>query len=577
MTKLWNAVISTGATLAGVALLALGAQAQTNCNASTGPDIIVGDLQDIANYTGQTISGVSYDAVSFGTYSCNIGTTWCNWIAGTNQHPVIDNNLYKFKVVNGAGRFEQIGMSWLKHGFYALSMNLCCTGCQATDGTHLGVHCSDPYTATRNGGQSGAGPRWQVNAATGVFTYPPANPSYSGSVARRCRVATSDLEPSSASVLYFGEAQYITQDDAAAGNNMNNCSYRPVSVTGSGTAWTFALNGPTVRESPAILAWKAADPAVQIQNVDFAGDGRMVFGYKATSIGAGLWHYEYAVFNMNSDASLGAFSIPVGNANITNIGFHDVTYHDGDGINNVDFDSTDWTSSISGGVLSWSTVPYSQNQNANALRWGTMYNFRFDADLPPITSQAGLTTFKTSSTVAAAADAPGGLPGGPMVSFCDPASAGVMGCPCNNPALFPGQGCDNSSSTGGAILAATGNASLTLDTVVFSTSAEKPTATSILLQGNASNPTGAAFGQGVRCVAGSLKRLYTKNAVSGAITAPASGDASVSARSAALGDVIVGGTHRYYQVYYRDPTVLGGCASSATFNVTQGFDVTWNP
>lgn len=26
---------------------------------------------------------------------------------------------------------------------------------------------------------------------------------------------------------------------------------------------------------------------------------------------------------------------------------------------------------------------FAQNQNANAIRWGTLYNFRFDADQPP--------------------------------------------------------------------------------------------------------------------------------------------------------------------------------------------------
>ena len=576
MTKIWNGVLGTGATVAALFTFALGANAQTNCNASTGPDIIVGDLQDIANYTGQTISGVSYDAVSFGTYSCNIGTTWCNWFAGTNQHPVIDNNLYKYKLVNGAGQFQQIGMSWLKHGFFALSNTLCCSGCQSTDGTHLGVHCSDPYTASRNGGQSGAGPRWQVNAASGVFTYPPANPSYSGSVARRCRVATSDLEPSSGSVLYFGEAQYVTQDDATAGNKNNNCSYRGVSVSGSGTAWTFSLSGNTVRELPAIAAWQATDANVQLHNVDISGDGRVVVGHRVTPLGGNLWHYEYAVFNMNSDLSIGGFSVPVGTANISNIGFHDVDYHDGDGPGNVNFDGTDWVGSVSNGILTWATTPYSTNQSANAIRWGTMYNFRFDADVQPSLSQVALSTFKSVSSLAVLADAPSGMPGGPIVSFCDPGSAGILACPCNNPAVFPGQGCDNSSLTGGSMLMGSGNASLTIDTVVFQTMGEKPTATSIVLQGNAVS-SGAVFGQGVRCAAGSLKRLYTKTAVGGAITAPQVGDAPVSIQSAFLGDMITPGGHRYYQVYYRDPTVVGGCPATSTFNVTQALDVTWNP
>ena len=580
MTKIWKAVLGTGSTLAGVAMLSLGAQAQTNCNASTGPDIIVGDLQDVANYASQTIGSVTYDAVSFGTYSCNIGTVWCNWIAGTNQHPVIDNNLYKYKLTNGAGHFEQIGMSWLKHGFYALSNNLCCSGCQGTDGTHLGVHCSDPYTATRNGGQAGAGPRWQVNAATGVFTYPPANPSYSGSVARRCRVDTADLEASSSSVQFFGEAQYVTQDDATAGNKNNNCSYRAVGVTGSGTSWNFALSsaiGNTVRESPAIMAWQAVDPTVQIANLDISGDGRVVVGMSATALAGGLWHYEYNVFNMNSDLSIGSFGVPVGTASITNIGFHDVGYHDGDGTNNVDFDGTDWASSTSGGVLTWATTPYSQNTDANAIRWGTMYTFRFDADVGPSLSSIALGTFKSVSTLSVNLNAPAGMPGGAMTTFCDPGAIGVMGCPCSNPPVFPGMGCDNSSTTGGAALSAIGNASLTIDTVVFSTMGEKPTATSIVLQGSSMLSAGTQFGQGVRCAGGSLKRLYTKTAAGGTITAPQPGDIPVSLQSALLGDMIPAGAHRYYQVYYRDPNVLGGCSASATFNVTQAFDVTWNP
>ena len=120
-----------------------------------------------------------------------------------------------------------------------------------------------------------------------------------------------------------------------------------------------------------------------------------------------------------------------------------------------------------------------------------------------------------------------------------------------------------------------GNASLSADTVVFTTAGEKPTAVSIVLQGTQSAASGAVFGMGVRCAAGSLKRLYTKAASGGSITAPQAGDPSVSARSAALGDPISPGSVRYYQVYYRDPTLLGGCPPASTFNITQGLQITW--
>jgi len=70
-------------------------------------------------------------------------------------------------------------------------------------------------------------------------------------------------------------------------------------------------------------------------------------------------------------------------------------------------------------------------------------------------------------------------------------------------------------------------------------------------------------------------RLYTMTAAAGSIVAPGIGDPSVSARSAALGDTIVAGQTRWYLVYYRDPSVLGGCPASSTFNATQGQAISW--
>jgi hypothetical protein len=172
---------------------------------------------------------------------------------------------------------------------------------------------------------------------------------------------------------------------------------------------------------------------------------------------------------------------------------------------------------------------------------------------------------------------PGNPPscGTPATSICEPGSAGVMTCPCSNPPAGSGRGCDNSASTGGAHLAAAGNASLSSDTLVFTTSGETPTATSIVLQGDNVSPSGSVFAQGVRCIDGTLLRLYLKHAVGGSITAPQAADPTVHARSAALGDTIGAGTHRYYGVYYRDPTVVGGCPANSTYNITQQLSVLW--
>jgi hypothetical protein len=154
---------------------------------------------------------------------------------------------------------------------------------------------------------------------------------------------------------------------------------------------------------------------------------------------------------------------------------------------------------------------------------------------------------------------------------------GVGSCPCSNNPPTAGRGCENSSTTGGASADGHGNASIAADTAYFTTFGEKPTATSILSQGSALLAAGTNFGQGRRCAGGTLKRLYTKTASGGSITAPSGGDPSIHTRSATLGDPLSPGSVRYYYVYYRDPTVLGGCSATATFNSTDTVQVVWRP
>jgi hypothetical protein len=114
-----------------------------------------------------------------------------------------------------------------------------------------------------------------------------------------------------------------------------------------------------------------------------------------------------------------------------------------------------------------------------------------------------------------------------------------------------------------------------VDTVHFTCSGERPTATSVLLSASARvNP--AHYGDGLRCFAGTVKRLYTHNAVGGVVTMPQGSDVSVSARSAASGDPIPLGSTRNYQVYYRDPsTTFCPSPSGSTFNISNAIAVAW--
>lgn len=155
--------------------------------------------------------------------------------------------------------------------------------------------------------------------------------------------------------------------------------------------------------------------------------------------------------------------------------------------------------------------------------------------------------------------------------FCFGDGSGA-GCPCLNLGE-PGHGCENSSSTGGALLRATG--SVAADDVVLIASGERPTALSVFLQGTASvGPL--IFGDGLRCAGGTLKRLYSKNAVGGTASAPGPSDLSIRARSAALGDTIPDGATRYYQTYYRD-AIAGFCPPPRgnLWNVTNGLSIRW--
>jgi len=167
---------------------------------------------------------------------------------------------------------------------------------------------------------------------------------------------------------------------------------------------------------------------------------------------------------------------------------------------------------------------------------------------------------------------------GPVGSTsCDPGANGVLACPCSNPPSGPGRGCDNSFVTGGASITANGVASLQADTVVLTTSNQTPNGTSIVLQGTSTISAGLAFGMGVRCVGGTLKRLYVETGSGGGITVPKGSWSGVSARSASLGDTISSGTYRHYLVYYRDPVLLNGCGLPNTFNSTNSLSILWNP
>lgn len=348
--------------------------------AAAGPDIIVADVAP-----GQVIRYATLNnrtAYAIGTTACNIGDMEANWFSTTNQHPVIATALYRLK----GGQFTQIGMSWLKHGFATEnSERPGCGTCIPTDGDTLGVGCADTYTAQLNGIQQLLGPRRVVNATSGQFPYPFASPPPTTTLDRRLIVNNKDLNPAQNSgALYFFEALYIAADEAQFGNTANNASWRRAAVTTGQGGFDLVTVGFTVREQPAIFAWKANDPTVKLTPVVVENDsvagmrGYYWIGAKATHTGGCTWRYEYAVYNMNSHQSVGrvSFAVPPG-ANARGGSLH--PRHWGEPISPFT-----WYSTSSPGEIAFATEPYSMLPNAsNAVYFGMLHNFTLYAEAPP--------------------------------------------------------------------------------------------------------------------------------------------------------------------------------------------------
>jgi len=568
-------------TLASVAGLASGAPAFQSVfcsNPPVGPDVICGDVSNAANYN---ISG-NMDAVALGTTSCNVGSALLNWFSGTINHPLMGGQVYKYQEVSGSGRFESLGQSWLKHAFTALQGTTCCTNCAPSgSGSLLGIGCSDPYGGSLNGSQGSLGPKYQANPHTGQYVATPTHPT--GGNNGRIQMLLSELAPSSATVRYFGEMTYVALDDARANNSDNNISWREFTVAeGTTTAgYNFTAFGSTVRKQAGIYAWQVADPQVQIFEVSvpedssapYDGEAKVFLGARVTDLGNGTWHYEYLLYNQNSERAIGRVQVPCAfAATVTNIGFRDVPYLGGDGLAGVDRDGTDWAGAHAGGFVTWATTPFATNPNSNALRWESSYNFRFDANVAPVVGDITLTQYQVVNDVVISG-VPVPDPNVLFEAFCfgDGTQADhATPCPCGNNGA-PGRGCGHSFDAGGAALDASGDPHI--DTVVLHSSFTPASAFTMFLQHEL--PDDRIFHDGTLCAGGTLIRLRGRGAVAGEAWFPNSAfpnDATLTLSQ--RGNVTPGqGQRRYYSAWYRNAST--SFCPPATANVTNGFVIDW--
>ena len=305
---------SRNASLSLLAAIALAAPGFAQSNANPQIDValgLLGNLNDVG-HTGPFGTGVTGFAMS--TTSCNFGTVTAAWESPMDpDHPFITFMMTR----ESEGRMVQISdHSFVKHGFFALSNNQCNLGCSGTDGTELGVGCSDTYGIGNNGDPFYLAPPEEIdpwlgewNLVCGLFDGPNCDGqrSFFGSVPNNVasRVTVQDADLNIAGASYYYSSNYIVEHEPEAAR-WNNMGYRPVTITPQGNSWNVTPGGSQTPTYGSVLQeWSGAS---LFSSTNGGDDGRVFVASKTNPIAGGT-HYEYAIHNRDNNRAIGTFRI----------------------------------------------------------------------------------------------------------------------------------------------------------------------------------------------------------------------------------------------------------------------------
>jgi len=347
---------------------------------------------NIGNYPDGTVG------MGLSTTGQNVGNVQLPWYDSPDvHHPVIGQNMYR---ITEDGRLEQIGLSWLKHAWFAVQGTSCGSCNSSGSGARLGVGCADTYGASLNADQFWLGPRWEVKPNAQIWM---DGQSWIGShfernsqggdssshnpVQHRLRVRMGDLTTPGASYYYEGlywlnklvdDPRWGSLDELQE-NMFNNARHQRVIPNRSGNSFSFSDTGGEV-EGP--IVWQWGDVQSEAAPND---DGVVYVASRSVDLGNGQYRYEYAVFNFSLDREVGELAIPV-SGNVTDIGFHAPKdgYWDSNGnfVNESPYDDSEWNSSVASGEISF-TPADPGNLDPNTIRYGTLYTYWFTTDMPP--------------------------------------------------------------------------------------------------------------------------------------------------------------------------------------------------
>ena len=356
-------------------------------NAVAGLD---GKLYAIANPTVWGRRGAAHPngelGFSVSNTMCNPGSITIPWFAV----PQTNHPKFGFMVTRLQNdRMVQISdRSYCKHAFLSLNTNsgTCLPCTNPGTGSVMGIGCSDVYAAGNNGDRNYLGPPDEINPWLGTWNMvgsyfdrgdpmvaSPANNDGSRStittagdvVKNRVTIKETDIQAGS---TYFYQIHLLHEGESVAVRG-DNLMTRGVSFNWTGTAWQTANVG-TAQNGSVLTQWPGASLGLGGNGND---DGRISIAVKVTGPTNGLWHYEYAVHNVDNHRGAATFRIPMcTSARVLNVGFRDI---DQDSLNQ-------WTSSRQGGELVFSAP------GNNALNWNSLFNFWFDSDAAPIAGNA---------------------------------------------------------------------------------------------------------------------------------------------------------------------------------------------
>lgn len=361
-------------------------------NAAPGTDI---NLYDVGSSTIYGRRGPAYPGgevgIGFGHSFCNAGTVHVPWATSPTTSGLMTDVHFKIAYLlarESNGRMVQVSTrdSYVKHSrvTYNLGSSNCGT-CQSGPTSTFRIGCYDAYSTGFNGNRFNLGPSNEINPWLGSWDpvgsyFDRGDPEVAGAAASdgtqsltnaqvsafdavKNRVTVSESELSQPG-MFYGQVHQVCEGEPVA-NRGNNLLSDRLTFTWSGTAWSTSNVGSPVAGS-VLTRWAGATSNLGGNGVE---DGRFLVAVKVTGPVAGMWHYEYAVHNIDNHRGGASLRIPVcPTARVTNFGFKDV---DNDPLNG-------WTMNRSGGEVA---ILAAAN---NPLDWNCIYNVWFDSDAAPV-------------------------------------------------------------------------------------------------------------------------------------------------------------------------------------------------